>query len=254
MKNKINAVFDRFDKWRNFSGYQLERRADIFFSFYIVEIVEKYIKDDSIRISNVVIPEYPIKTKETDQSFSIDYALFGENLQNNESIVFFIELKTDMASFNINQQDYLLKAQEDGFEKTIDDIKEKLRKNSSSRQKNFHLLNALKDANVITLTPELRDSTFKKHSHNNGEIVKSDNNYVKHLESITLTEKYKNHRIEIIYISPERPKKLHSDIKCIDFTFFSNYLKDKDDPLSLRFAKSLSTWHEKKAGNDVSVL
>ena len=30
-------LFDRLDEWRDFPNYQLERRADIFFSLYLVE-------------------------------------------------------------------------------------------------------------------------------------------------------------------------------------------------------------------------
>ena len=34
---KIDTVFDSMDRWRHLPGYQLERRADLFFALYMAQ-------------------------------------------------------------------------------------------------------------------------------------------------------------------------------------------------------------------------
>ena len=36
----IDTLFDRMDAWRHLPSYQLERRADLFFSLYLPEVLE----------------------------------------------------------------------------------------------------------------------------------------------------------------------------------------------------------------------
>ena len=36
----FNALFDRMDAWRHLPDYQLERRADLFFSLYLAEALQ----------------------------------------------------------------------------------------------------------------------------------------------------------------------------------------------------------------------
>ncbi len=54
----VDSLFDRLDAWRHLPNYQLERRADIFFSLYLAEALEeKYgtdTQDPSIRLSSDV--------------------------------------------------------------------------------------------------------------------------------------------------------------------------------------------------------
>ena len=37
----IDRLFDRMDRWRHLPSYQLERRADLFFSLYLPEVLQK---------------------------------------------------------------------------------------------------------------------------------------------------------------------------------------------------------------------
>ena len=38
--SKINQLFNNLDTWRHLPNYQLERRADIFFSLYLAEVLQ----------------------------------------------------------------------------------------------------------------------------------------------------------------------------------------------------------------------
>lgn len=37
---QIDTLFNRMDAWRHLPNYQLERRADLFFSLYLPEVLE----------------------------------------------------------------------------------------------------------------------------------------------------------------------------------------------------------------------
>ena len=55
---QYDIVFDNLDKWRHLPNYQLERRADIFFSLYLKEVIEeKY----HVKLQDTIIPEFPIQ-------------------------------------------------------------------------------------------------------------------------------------------------------------------------------------------------
>jgi hypothetical protein len=67
-KLQIDKLFDLLDDWRLLPDYQLERRADIFFALSLPEIIKgKFNKN-----IEYIIPEFPIKKVESNQSFKID--------------------------------------------------------------------------------------------------------------------------------------------------------------------------------------
>jgi hypothetical protein len=45
------------DRWRHLPAYQLERRADIFFSAYLPAVVAEHV---GVRVSPSVVPELPV--------------------------------------------------------------------------------------------------------------------------------------------------------------------------------------------------
>ena len=52
---RINDLFDYMDNWRHLPSYQLERRADSFFSIYMKAFVQNRF---DVEIESV-IPEFP---------------------------------------------------------------------------------------------------------------------------------------------------------------------------------------------------
>ena len=101
--SRINAIFDNMDVWRNLPAYQLERRADIFFSIYLPEIL--FYKFGA-KVEGV-IPEFPIRVGtihheiDINKSFKVDY--FAKASKK----IILVELKTDEGSRR-NEQDWYL--------------------------------------------------------------------------------------------------------------------------------------------------
>jgi hypothetical protein len=57
-ESHINQLFKKLDAWRHLPAYQLERRADIFFSLYLAEVLQKRF---SLEATPVLIPEFPCR-------------------------------------------------------------------------------------------------------------------------------------------------------------------------------------------------
>ena len=81
---KLEQLFDQLDDWRNLPTYQLERRADIFFSIYLREILQTFTGQD---IHEVLIPEFPLHQNALDPNaknrrhFCADYLAFSSDLK-----------------------------------------------------------------------------------------------------------------------------------------------------------------------------
>ena len=54
----LNRLFANLDRWRHFPDYQLERRADVFFSLYLPTAIEHL---TGVAIAEPVIPELPLR-------------------------------------------------------------------------------------------------------------------------------------------------------------------------------------------------
>ncbi|MGL1936843.1 MAG: hypothetical protein OCD01_17580 [Fibrobacterales bacterium] len=115
----INQLFSIMDKWRQFPSWQLERRADIFFSLYIQEILANR-GIDSIR---GIIPEFPVrhgdiyKGVRSNRSSKIDFVVFTD------AKVFLIELRTDANLKQYKQSGHLKLAQEAGLNTLLEGVR-----------------------------------------------------------------------------------------------------------------------------------
>ena len=109
----ISKLFDLLDKWRHLPNYQLERRADVFFALFFPEVLRAHLakQNRSIEINPVLIPEFPIKEKDSNRSKKIDYLALSKCGEQ----AFLVELKTDMVSISKKQRDYLVRAATSGL-------------------------------------------------------------------------------------------------------------------------------------------
>jgi hypothetical protein len=211
MNENINKLFSHLDKWRHFPAYQLERRADIFFSIYLPD----FLKSEKGYDVESMIPEFPIRIGtinsqiDINKSYKVDYLIKPRN----HNRVLFIELKTDSLSRRTKQDDYLIAAKEVGMYSLLNGLKN-IYKDTYSKNKYKHLLRELDLAGFIRFTDE-RDF----------EIV--DNEY----------------EISIIYLQPNG---CGDDV--ITFQQLANFIETNDDYLSKRFAKSLKEWSSTIAG------
>jgi hypothetical protein len=212
MKN-ISEIFDNMDKWRHLPAYQLERRADIFFSIYLPEILFYKFGVDI----EGVIPEFPIRIgsiydqADTNKSFKVDYFAKGKDAK----IILLVELKTDENSRRDKQDWYLEKAKEVGLVELLKGVR-KIYKATGSKKKYQHLLDELQKLGLIS-------------QHGNGEFDIAEADY----------------EIRTAYIQPNNADEQGN---IISFRDISHIIEQHGDELSLRFSKSLLIWSATKAG------
>jgi hypothetical protein len=201
------------DVWRNLPAYQLERRADIFFSIYLPEILSHKL---GFEIEGV-IPEFPIRVGtihhdiDINKSFKVDYLAKA----NDNKTIILVELKTDEGSRRDKHDWYLERAEQVGLAELLDGVR-KIYKATNSKKKYGYLLGLLQNLGFIVLDD---NGTF--------EITQAD--YV----------------IQIVYIQPNNPD---GQDNVITFQEISELIERHGDELSLRFSKSLVKWASTKAG------
>jgi adenylylsulfate kinase len=217
VQDRVYQVFQNLDDWRHLPNYQLERRADAFFSVYIRELVERHVKEP---LKRTVIPELPIKQLNSNRSDKVDYVLFGASGER----VYFVELKTDNASVRNAQDDYLKASQSGGFANLLRDLEDVVCA-TSSRRKYLHLLRRLSDAGAILMTNEL-----SRGAH--GEAILPGSLTKGCLKAVG------NPEIRVIYLVPSA----REGCDCITFGDVIEYLASLPDEFSATFAKFLRAW------------
>jgi hypothetical protein len=210
--NPINELFNNMDTWRHLPAYQLERRADIFFSIYLAEVLADQFNTEI----EGIIPEFPvhigiITNFKTNQSFKIDYLAKAKNCKR----LFFVELKTDEGSRRIAQDSYLERAKLVGIEKLLEGLG-MICQATTSKKKYHHLLGHLDELGLI-------------HIVSNGVFDINPGEY----------------EIDIVYIQPNN---LYGLENVISFKTFAEVVERHGDEVSLRFAESLRRWGDTKAG------
>jgi len=90
-ENNITEIFKLLNNWRGFPAYQLERRADIFFAYYLPQIFTMDGLSNTAITHDQIIPEFPLKIDEiSNRSNKVDYAVFCKDM------LYLVELKTNM--------------------------------------------------------------------------------------------------------------------------------------------------------------
>ncbi|MFH2038099.1 MAG: hypothetical protein ABIJ65_01555 [Chloroflexota bacterium] len=209
----IQNIFDNLDLWRNLPAYQLERRADIFFSIYLPEILSRKVGMDI----EGVIPEFPIRVgsiqpeQDINKSFKVDYLAKARD----GKTILFVELKTDRSSRRGKQDWYLQRASQVGMIELLVGLRQ-ICKVTRSRKKYRVLLGLLQDMGLIVMD---NVEAF--------EIVPADYN------------------IQVVYIQPNNPL---GQENVITFEEISQLINKHGDELSLRFSKSLLKWSNPRVG------
>lgn len=227
--DRIAQLFDRMDSWRHLPDYQLERRADLFFSLYLPEVLEEKL---GFAAMPRLIPELPLRigalypSTNRNQSFKIDYLALSADAEQ----AVFVEVKTDGGSRRDEQDRYLAAAQKVGLPALLDGLLAIFRATSAKR-KYFHLLHSLGRMGLLDIPATMYD------------IISRDS-----LRGITAASRGVKvtcpvQRRHIIYVQPngEGP-----DI--ISFDDFRGVVARHRDAVSARFAESLGEWAKVPAG------
>ena len=227
----VEQAFELMDEWRHLPAYQLERRADIFFALFLPEVLGKHFE---IPMNPILVPEFPIKNPENNQSSKIDYLALQQSRDRKPKRAFLVELKTDMSSRREEQDRVLGYAVHRQMKKLVLDVIEICRA-TSERSKYVHLLMLLSKVELICEPIEYKDV----HSFTGREF----SNF---LDKIKATVEAKEHwpTLRAIYIQPTQPEP--ADI--IDFNEFAERV-EKRGKIGDLFAKRLRNWARIKAGS-----
>jgi hypothetical protein len=227
--NQINNLFNRMDAWRHLPNYQLERRADLFFSLYLPEVLEVKL---GFPVQDRLIPEFPVRIGtiypeiSSDKSYKIDYVALSVNT----SKAIFVELKTQGMSRRDKQDKYLIAAKKVGFPALLEGVLEIFRATNSKR-KYFFLLEYLESMGLLQIPMQMKEIISRS-------ILQGLNEASRNIKITThTTESF------IIYVQPNGKGK---DI--ISFEDFRTVVQKHTDLVSQRFAKSLIEWKNTEAG------
>jgi hypothetical protein len=216
-------LFDRLDSWRHLPTYQLERRADIFFSLYLREALERKL---GIEIHPQLIPEFPVhvptiyRHETRNRSFKIDYLALSKALDH----AAFVELKTETLSRRDEQDRYLIAARSVGLSALLEGLLT-IFGATSAKRKYLHLLDLLAQVGLLQIPARVYEIA-------QGQSLQG---ITRASEGIVVTCPIQ--ACSVIYLQPHG-----SGPDVLSFAEFREVVLGHDDPLSQRFAQSLQEW------------
>ena len=225
----VEQLFDRMDAWRHLPNYQLERRADLFFSLYLSEALAEEL---GFAMGPHIIPEFPVRVgtiypdTPINKSFKIDYLLLDASAKQ----AVFVELKTEGRSRRPEQDRYLLAAKEAGLPALLGGILHIFRATTAKR-KYFLLLDSLSRMGLLELPSSMREDMQRDRLQ--GVTRLSD--------EVKITCDVKT--CHIVYVQPTG-----KGPGIISFDGFRKIVERRQDPISKRFARSLREWAKTPAG------
>ena len=241
-KDGIDGVFKLLDDWKSLPNYQLERRADIYFAYYLPMIMNKFLnpnndEEGELITESCIIPEFPVRKtslkEEDNRSFKIDYVVFGKRT------VYFVELKTDIDSFDSEQYRNLYEAREIGVAELI--MRLSLIHNASIKTygENKCKYGALQERLYnVGIVYDYKTEIFRK------ECSKQYNDItIIYIQPICDTESMKKKKDKTL----EQIKQNNSAEVVITFKDVIEALRtETSDDLASRFCKSLQEWEKQE--------
>lgn len=224
MEKQLNEIFNQLTRWRSLPNYQMERRIDIFFSIYLHDLLEFM---EGSKVNPIIIPEFPIKRgivregDKTNKSIKIDYVAFDDI-----GTVYYIELKTDIKSRSLIQDQYLEECRKKGFNTILDGLKD-IFVATKSKNKYYCLFELLQAANVVKLPDKLKQAI----KSNSAEVIEL-------IKEIKVVKEFPN--IKIVYIQPRKTENKNNI--CIEYDDIVNFLQKRNDGLSSLFSEYLPKW------------
>ena len=229
----MDKIFHLLDYWRHLPAYRLEPRADIFFAAFLPEIIETAF-DTSVR--EPIIPEFPFRrgtiygeaSRGPNASVKVDYLVVSEDGRQ----VFFVELKTDQASFRPEQDEYLDLAVKKGIPSLVRGVLRIIAAtNNEYLPKYMHLLDLLERLGWI----ELQDGLARE------VCVEDPPSADTWLEGIRILPAVERAIARKVYILPEAKP----DQCCISFNEVAEVVGSSESPMGQIFAKHLRRWMAK---------
>lgn len=217
------------DAWRHLPNYQLERRADLFFSLYLPEVLEAKF---GFPVRKEIVPEFPVRIGTiypnipTNKSYKIDYVALSVDADK----AILVELKTEGLSRRDNQDKNLHASLDVGFPALLGGVLDIFRATNSKR-KYFSLLEFLESMGLLRIPVDMKEIMLRPRLQGATEASSAIEITKTVIDSI------------IVYIQPSGTG---DDI--INFEDFRSVVQEHKDPVSQRFAQSLVEWARVKAG------
>lgn len=222
MPDALQQVFANLDQWRHLPNYQFERRLDVFFTPYLVDLVSEHVRAPLLPI---IVPEMPLKRPDSSKSKKVDYVLFAAD----RSAVYFVELKTDWASRRVEQDRYLGDAVAKGFPAVLHDLLQILSDTSTQyQQKYFHLVHLLERAGQLKVARRVAGSLYPARSR--GFCFAAG----------CVDVVAPGAPIHVLYIQPAKT----DGCDCIDFDQVARHVARRADPVSVLLAAHLARWRQ----------
>lgn len=220
---EVGQVLELLDRWRHFPSYQLERRADVFFALYLPGIVEHA---TGVEVDPLVIPEFPIKREDNNQSTKVDYFV----LSRDRRAAFLVEFKTEMESRRIEQDAYLKLAKTRGMNVLLSHIPW-MAAASPQKAKYVHLLAALQELGLVRVPSDLEDFAFP-------DVQRGITKRLEAVEALPTDAE-----VRVVYLQPQDD----GTGGVISFDTVAEYLRTLGDPLAATLAGYVERWREPAA-------
>lgn len=225
----IDQLFGRMDAWRHLPSYQLERRADLVFSLYLLKVLGTHTGSE---LSDQLVPEFPVRIGTVnshvpiDKSYKIDYVTFSRDGKQ----AYLVELKTEQNSIRQSQIDYLDAAKSVGMAALLAGIV-RIFQATNAQHKYLFLLRVLESLGQVRLPAALSAADASTPGH---ELTAAAG-------GIVVTTQVES--IQVIYVQPNGERQ---DV--VNFDQFASAIEGAGDPFADRFAKSLREWARVPAG------
>lgn len=99
----LSEYFSKLEEYNQIPKLQIERAISPLLSIFIKDLIKNFLKNNDELSGNIemILPEFPLKKIEGNQSTNIDWLLINKE----KGVLFFIELKTAASSFKAEQLD-----------------------------------------------------------------------------------------------------------------------------------------------------
>ena len=223
---QLNEILSRLDHWRNFPNFQLERHVDVFISFYLKEILAGHYNKNKDEIGDCIIPEFPINI--SGEYDHVDFAVPSTDLLT----VYFIELKTDVASRRRSQDKLMEDVSGMNFQKLLSGLIDKAVRTKNFQSKYATLLLTLEQVGYINVPKEFWKLDFMNSPYGYKKLVRG-------IEIAPIIS-----AIKLIFIQPSNDNKVKG-VESISLSECSSIINKTNDPMSTLLSELLVKWSQK---------
>jgi hypothetical protein len=228
----IAEVFNSVNRWRNFPGYRMESRVELFFSLYLPGLLTQHF---GTPVSDTMIPLLPLQREKGSELLeTVEFTLMASDL----SQVWLVDLKADHRTRREYRDTFLRTTVRAGLRPILRGIVDLAQlADPVTAPRWYYLLHALGSAGLLRL-PEVLQSRM--------EVARSSEfvaNWRVLFAQVELEDVDPD--VHLVYVQPEQPEDPEG-VECIDFNQVMAYVQHFNDDLSRLLMKSLALWKKRE--------